>query len=575
MHGSSGVRILIDPRDDVRVTAGLLEQHDPTRGRVVVHPTPAPTRDHVFAHDLLVALGRPVNRLDAEHLTGSRPAWAAVTAWMATEDIADLVVLRADRLPARTWIRLLGLCRQTGSRLLLVCHRPEIPAALGAALTGTAHRVLHELPPAPDLHDRIATLSGTEQLSAGLDAAELPPIVTRGVAHYRAEAFRRLSPAAFARVDAVYRHGFDAACAWLRTQVVLRTLAAVDPAGLERVHAFLTGLVHDSSTRRHTLTRLRGAQAGFLAHGVLLTIPNTEDLLTVLSGPGLNSAPVTTQIIDRIRAGVTHPMIAAALAACLFTGLTPRALLYSGLARDADTLRVPFRPRQTRVFTAITRTAPTSTTAAVFHIPPAARPLLRAARHFAQHALPKPGRLPFTPTTMTTEQVTAAATACHITLPDQPADLVATWQIRVTCAPIDAPAAHTQSCTDPVWKTTLDAADHAPNAEPGHPRCTPMLERDEDRSYGRRPLVPDSAAGILQLIADRFSAAPARRRSTRDTARSWLLIRRQLAFYPFDSHGRLTGGLTPHPDVLFALRLIASPEEMTVPERPYARHEDQ
>jgi hypothetical protein len=64
---------------------------------------------------------------------------------------------------------------------------------------------------------------------------------------------------------------------------------------------------------------------------------------------------------------------------------------------------------------------------------------------------------------MTTEQVTAAATACHITLPDQPADLVATWQIRVTCAPIDAPAAHTQSCTDPVWKTTLDAADHAPN----------------------------------------------------------------------------------------------------------------
>jgi hypothetical protein len=84
--------------------------------------------------------GRPVNRLDAEHLTGSRPAWAAVTAWMATEDIADLVVLRADRLPARTWIRLLGLRRQTGSRLLLVCHRPEIPAALGAALTGTAHR---------------------------------------------------------------------------------------------------------------------------------------------------------------------------------------------------------------------------------------------------------------------------------------------------------------------------------------------------------------------------------------------------------------------------------------------------
>src|SRR6476661_1359130 len=94
------VGVLMDPTDDVRVTAGLLARHNPSRGRVVVHPTPAPPRDHVLAHDVLAALGRPVNRIDAEHLGPAKRAWAAAAAWMLAERIHDLVVLRADRLPA-------------------------------------------------------------------------------------------------------------------------------------------------------------------------------------------------------------------------------------------------------------------------------------------------------------------------------------------------------------------------------------------------------------------------------------------------------------------------------------------
>src|SRR6478752_1719006 len=112
----------MDPLDDVRVTVGLLECHDPVRGRVVVHPTPAPMDNNVFAHDLLAALGRPVSRLDDERLTGAKPAWAAAAAGILADQVQDLVVLRADRLTVGTWSRLLRLRRQTGHLLTLVCH---------------------------------------------------------------------------------------------------------------------------------------------------------------------------------------------------------------------------------------------------------------------------------------------------------------------------------------------------------------------------------------------------------------------------------------------------------------------
>ena len=96
------VRVLLDPGDDMRVSVGLLERHDPARGRVIVHPTPGTSSPQALAHDLLGALGRAVNRLNAEQLAGPA-AGRAVTAWMVTDRVEDLVVLRADRLSARAW----------------------------------------------------------------------------------------------------------------------------------------------------------------------------------------------------------------------------------------------------------------------------------------------------------------------------------------------------------------------------------------------------------------------------------------------------------------------------------------
>lgn len=559
----------MDPTDDVRVTVSLLGRHDPARGRVVVHPTPATSSLQAFAHDLLGALGRAVNRLKAEQLTGTARTWQAAAAWMVTDQIGDVVVLRAERLSAGTWDRLVELCRHTGSRLLLVCHTRQIPAPLSAVLTGIEHQVLTDLPQAlTEL--TCPPLAGLDQRPDSGDIAELPHLPSTGVAHFRAEAYRRLDAAAFARVDAVYRHGLEAACDWLSCPVPEQTW----PAN-EHVQLFLTGLVHDSPTRAHTLARLRGAQAGFLANGLLLGVPSARDIMDVLSGPGLNALPLTGQIVEQIRAGVAHPMVAAAVATALFTGIAPQATSYAtlgGMFRNPDALRVAWGPRITKAAPdPIRRTAPTFSTTAVFHVPAAARPLLRAAGNFALQQPTALRQRLLAPPAVTNERIEAAAGNSRVVLPPQPPALVATWQIRVTCAQIDAPPVHTPTPgmgEQPPMSRIFGQLSGPASAIRGRVE-PPVNGRTDDHSHRRRPLTADTAADVLQLIHDHLNAVPRRDRHRGTAGRSWMLIRHQLACYPRDPDGNLTV-LTPHPDVLFALGLSDRPAE-TVPERSFGR----
>jgi hypothetical protein len=178
----------------MHVSVGLLESHDPARGRVIVHPTPGASSPQALAHDLLGALGRAVNRLNAEQLAGAA-AGRAVTAWMVTDQIEDLVVLRADRLSAGAWTWVLGLCRETGSRLLLVCHTRQIPAHLNTVLAGTGYQLLIGLPQAlraagPRPRSRPDGAAG-----AGPDAADLPRFLHPHIRNYRSKAFAQLGPA--------------------------------------------------------------------------------------------------------------------------------------------------------------------------------------------------------------------------------------------------------------------------------------------------------------------------------------------------------------------------------------------
>ena len=152
---------------------------------------------------------------------------------------------------------------------------------------------------------------------------------------------------------------------------------------------FLTWLVHDSPSRHHTLARLRGAQAGFRLHGLMLNIPPSQRLLDVLSGPGLNAPPVTAETARRIRAGVAHPVIAAGIAAVLVTGVQALALAstpWDALSPENDTLQLTWQPPGRELVPASLTASPAPATTAVFHVPAAARPLLQAARHFSRSA---------------------------------------------------------------------------------------------------------------------------------------------------------------------------------------------
>ena len=426
------VRVLLDPEDDVHVSVGLLESHDPACGRVIVHPTPGTSSSQALAYDLLGALGRAVNRLNAEQLAGPATAWRAVTAWMVTDQIDDLVVLRADRLSAGAWTQVLGLCRETGSGVLLVCHTRQIPAHLDAVLAGTGHQLLTGLPQA--LHGARPRPRPWPDAAAGAepDAADLPRFLHPHIRNYRSKAFAQLGPAGFARTDAVYRHGRDTACHWLSTRPGPdRTAVSSQSAQL-----FLTWLVHDSPSRHHTVARLRGAQAGFRLHGLMLNVPPSQRLLDVLSGPGLNAPLVTASTAGRIRAGVAHPVIAAGIAAVLVTGVQALALAstpWDALSPENDTLRLTWQPPGRTLLPAPLAATAGPATTAVFHVPAAARPLLQAARHFSRSSPGHraAGRL-FAAMPFTNERLGAAAANCKIPLPAQPS-LAAMWQIRVTC----------------------------------------------------------------------------------------------------------------------------------------------
>ena len=118
------------------------------------------------------------------------------------------------------------------------------------------------------------------------------------------------------------------------------------------------------------IAQLRGAQAGFLAHGYWLSLPFTGQA----SGPGLTRTPVTAATVAQIRAAVVHPVLAAGVALALLAGINTASLnklRVESIPACASYVRVPYLlasgyPDRMQTF----------------FVPPAARPLLRTAQHY-------------------------------------------------------------------------------------------------------------------------------------------------------------------------------------------------
>ena len=430
--------IVLDPGDDAAVTRAALKRNNPAAGVLTIHPTPSSEGVAALAHDLLASLGKPPNLSISEELAGEKAAWNAAVAWCVGEQIRQIAVLRTHLFGHRRWAHLAELRAATGALVIAYCHAQTVPNEAGATLAATPHAVVSRLADAGDAfacwHDALPARDSWTPPAPDTDEKALAQVPRSDLAHFRADALRQLGADQFALVDAHYQAGLRAACTWVVQQrEYLTALAAPDPppftprylhpddrryvereleqrldratlASLEpallcvgrrsRAHGhpyayqwndlralqqFLTALVAACTDTSTSIARLRGAQAGFLMHGLLLALPPG---LPYSAGPGISTVALTGERVTRLRTALAHPLRAAALTAAMITGEDPATL--SRLAADAvDTaatrLELPPAPGPHAAFARETR---------VYGIPECVRGIFRAALayHHAQRA---------------------------------------------------------------------------------------------------------------------------------------------------------------------------------------------
>ena len=346
--GAARVTVLSDPGDSPQAVAELTGRHDLDHGVAVCQPHPGATSPELLAGDLLIALGKLPGALAAEHL--SRRGWELAALWLAAEQVRHLIVLRADRLPAGCWSEL-AAAADVRVWLLTAKMTPGQRAALEACATaGPAanrpwHTALAELPAA----------DGSRTGGCGFPAvpdAEFPL--------FRATAARLLDPAAFAQVDTVYRDTYARARGY---NAALRHASGGDCA-----RSVLQQLTIDAASAGEVLTRLRAAQAGLFAGGLLLDLRPVRhppwELRAGCLRPRLDHATVA-----RLR-GLAAPVVAAAVTLSRATAMMPYqlcALRRHDVTGDGAGLRV----RAGRLTYRIPARAAGPVRAAVLHQPPA------------------------------------------------------------------------------------------------------------------------------------------------------------------------------------------------------------
>ncbi|WP_328393775.1 hypothetical protein [Nocardia sp. NBC_00416] len=400
--------VLRDPGDTVAVTHTLLDAHDPARGVVTVHPTPTTVSGLALAADTLVALGRSPTRASSEQVSSIEAASRAVLAWTRADRIRYLVVLRAHSFTADQLAWPLRLRRVTGLRVILVWHSTR-PIHWGPVeLAQLPHSLTDDLAAIIGL----LTTAGSTVPTATAVGEDLPRVPHSDVRTFLADAQAELPHIQFARVEAVHAGAVEATCRWIGehtghrcdhrrvghgpgdwfgaedAELADRMLGSLSgPKALDGVfdqrrddyianwrqlltlYRLLGDVIADSAGQNITVTRLRGVQVAFQLHGLALPLPPN---LAYCVGLGLTTTPVTQEIVDRIRARTANPAHAAAVAVQLFTGAT------------VDELKAI--PCESYVGDALIFDNPVvcGHSLCVWVIPPAARPLIDAARVFQE-----------------------------------------------------------------------------------------------------------------------------------------------------------------------------------------------
>ncbi|MYS41127.1 hypothetical protein GTY23_07700 [Streptomyces sp. SID5998] len=357
--------------DDTRVLQAAQASSDPQTGRVTVDLTPHTPRTAYLPPDTLRALGRTDYQSTAPEPNTAAPARRATACWITVLSIRHLVILRAHHLAEARTRHIAQLRQDTGIHLILIAQPPTTRTVAARLRTRLArHHLDHDLQQITDscqALDLLGPPAPHRPQPAPDRTTSLPDLPRLPVTHFRAELRRCLPTADFARADAQHRAGLYAARTYLARHPGL-------PAQPD-LEFFLSRLTTSSPRPRHTLTRLRGAQAGFLRAGLLLDVPDSLDTAT---GPGITTRPFTPYMAHRISRGIPHPPQLAALTALLTTGTHPDALYNTPVAaldERCTRLAVPdvWHPEHG---------SPTPPPAVIYAVPLRTRPALRTALCF-------------------------------------------------------------------------------------------------------------------------------------------------------------------------------------------------
>jgi integrase len=205
-----------------------------------------------------------------------------------------------------------------------------------------------------------AALADLPAVGSRTDECGFPAVPDAAFPLFRAAAARLLDPAAFTRVDAVYR----------ATYVRARGHAAAlrHASGGNCTGAVLQQLTINAASADEVLTRLRAAQAGLFADGLLLDLrPGRHPPWELRAGclrPRLDHSTVA-----RLR-GLADPVVAAAVTLARATAMTP-AQLCALRRRDVTGDGARLRVRAGRLTYRIPARAAGPVRAAVLHQPPA------------------------------------------------------------------------------------------------------------------------------------------------------------------------------------------------------------
>ena len=404
------VTVLADPGDSPQAVAELAGRHDLDHGVAVCQPQPGATSPSVLAGDLLIALGKLPGALAAEHL--SRRGWELAALWLRAEAVQELVVLHADRLPPGRWSDLATLAAASGTQVWLVTRAAGTTAGQRAALTACADA-------GPPAHRPWrAALADLPAAGSRTGGCGFPAVPDTAFPLFRAAASRLLDPAAFTRADAVYRDTYARARGHA---AVLRQASGGDWAG-----AVLQQLTIDAASADEVLTRLRAAQAGLFADGLLLDLrPARHPPWELRAGclrPRLDHATVA-----RLR-GLADPVVAAAVTLSRATGMTP-AQLCALRRRDVIQAGAGLRVRAGRLTYRIPARAAGPVRAALLHrLPPGSTDRTAAGQ---APLLATPGGAPISQTALQRLRHHGAARA-GVALP---AGSFRGWVITDLCAP--------------------------------------------------------------------------------------------------------------------------------------------